>query len=163
MMEQGIEILGSRLGNERFSLIDLVALDKQGRVLLIQADVQSDQRLLFSIQAQKDWFSKNRTLIRRAFPDLSHQEWDIPLTVLILPECPSLLREFVRATPDLSLRIYEYRCFETSGQRFLHLEPVPPEEKSPESEDARDFPPFRTGNRKKSVSITPEERRAFLS
>jgi len=86
MIEKGIENLGGPLGTEDLPQIDLVAKGKNGRPLLIFADVRPDENALLNAAAQTDWFVRNRSLLRQLFQDLSIDKSAPPRAALIYPE-----------------------------------------------------------------------------
>lgn len=166
MIEGGVEILGESLGSEEFPLMDLLAREKDGRALLILADVEPDERSLLNAAAQTDWTVANRSLLRQLFPGLCIDDSVPPRAALIYPEFPLLIKRFVRAAlsskPPL---LYPYRCFEGQGERFLYLERWIPDQAAHRDGGGafEDLPPFRRGVAREEVEITAEEKAAFLS
>lgn len=162
VIEEECHLLGGPFGTEEFPLIDLVAKQKNGRPLLIFADIQPDEAAMFHAAAQKDWFLRNRTLLLQLFPDLKVDKSAPPRAALIYPEFPLLMKRFVRAAlPSQAPLFYQYRCFEIRKQRYLDLERVTPGQPK-QNEHPEGLPLFRRGVFSQEVEITPEEREAFL-
>jgi hypothetical protein len=162
VIQKESDVLGGPFGTEEFPLIDLVARKKNGRPLLIFADIQPDEAAMFHAAAQKDWFVKNRTLLLQLFPDLKMDQSAPPRAALIYPEFPLLMKRFIGAAlPSQSPLLYQYRCFEALGHKYLDLERVTAD-KPKQSEHPAGVPLFRRGVFSEEVEITPEEREAFL-
>lgn len=164
-IEEGVEILGGPIGDEEFPLIDLVAKDKKERPLLIFADIKSDENALLNADAQSDWFMKNHSVLRQLFPSLDLRKTVPPGAALIYPEFPLLMKRFLRAAPLHIPLLYQYRCFEVLGQKFIYMERFHTELKKQASNvnDMAGLHPFRKGKASEEVEITPDEREAFLS
>lgn len=166
MIEDGVEILGESLGTDEFPLIDLLAKDNDGRALIILAQTKPDEDALLHIALQLDWIMMNRRLLTTLYPKLRLSKSAPPRAALIYPEFPQIMKRFVRAAlPSQAPLLYQYRCFENHGKRFLYLEKFIPEQAGVKRKEdhAADLPPFRTGVAMDEVEITPEEREAFLS
>ncbi len=164
MIDPGVEILGGPLGTEDLPQIDLIAREKNGRPLLILADVRPDENALLNAAAQTDWFVRNRSLLRQLFQDLSIDKSAPPRAVLIYPKFPLIMKRFVRAALPQPPLLYQYRCLQVHGERFLYLERLDPDsgEEKPSNRE-EDLPRFRSGISGEEVEITSEEREAFLS
>jgi len=164
-IEDGVEILGGPLGTEEFPLIDLLAKEKDGRALLIFADLEPDEGALLNATAQTDWTLQNRSLLGKLFPDLCVNDSAPPRAALIYPEFPLLIKRFVRAAlPSQSPLLYQFRCLEAQGERFLYLERCIPDGAVPRGggDPSEILPRFRKGVTSEEVEITAEEREAFL-
>ncbi len=161
-----LEIIGRHLETDDCPLIDLIARDPSGRVLLIQADVEPDRQALLKAAAQLAWVRANRSILLRLFDDFETDETAPPGAALIYPEFPLLAKSFIRAAPSsLTLLLYRYRCFEVAGKQFVHLEKVAADRPIAAVADGAgaDLPPFRLGMAGDTVVLSPEEREAFLT
>ncbi len=160
------EIIGRYLETDECPRIDLIGRDPSGRLLLIQVDVAPDRQAPLKAAAQLAWVRANRMILPRLFDDFETDESAPPGAALIYPEFPLLVKSFIRAAPSsFTLLLYRYRCFDAGNERFLHLEKVALERPSAPLGDTAeaDLPPFRVGMAGDVVSLSGEERDAFLS
>ncbi len=159
-------IIGRDLEAEECPRIDLIARDPLGRLLVIQAGVDPDRQALLKAAAQLAWIRANRSILPRLFEEIEMDDTAPPGAALIYPEFPLLVKSFIRAAPSsFLLLLYRYRCVDVVGERFIHLEKVlrDPPMMVPGDRAEADLAPFRLGLAGDAVSLTPEEREAFLS
>ena len=156
----GLEILGGPLGADEFPPIDLVARDARARPLLLFAGLACREETVLYAAAQAEWFVRQRSILVQLFPGLRIDPAAPPRAVLICPEFPLLTRKFIRtALPSHPPLLFQYRCYEALGRRFLDLERV----REPEAPGPAGRHRFRAGILSHEVEITPEEREAFFS
>ncbi|MBU0634249.1 MAG: hypothetical protein KKB82_03440 [Candidatus Omnitrophica bacterium] len=110
-LEADISFIDHHLGCEEEGIIDFLAVDRSGRLVIVNFDVRDiSESLLICAISQMHWLKKNECLIKRIF---SKEGVDFEKTPLLLVLCPdfsqkarSAAKEFTAA--DIKFIKYTY-------------------------------------------------------
>jgi hypothetical protein len=134
-----IELLESGLSSESGPLC--LAIDEEGRFVLLIPTVQEDDAILVKALGQMSWLNRHQSLLARLFSKRGVESSQSPRVVLIAPGFSSVFQEAVAMT-GLDIELYQYRALEFERQQTLLLDPV-------------GVPRRRAGQPAASVSVIP--------
>jgi hypothetical protein len=125
VLDDGLELIGERLGKKGETPWDLVGVDSEKRLVLIQVEALAADRILSALLSRLDWAWEHLEAIARMYPDHGIDCSRLPRVVVIAPEfSPALKRSMSYLTYRVSISLYAYRYLQTDAGKGLLLEPV---------------------------------------
>ncbi len=124
-LDDGLELIGERLGKKGEMAWDLVGIDSDKRLVLIQVEALTADRILSALLHRLDWAWEHLDAIARMYPDHAIDCSRLPRVVVIAPAfSPALQRSMGYLTYRVSISLYAYRYIQTDAGKGLLLEPV---------------------------------------
>jgi hypothetical protein len=122
-LDDGLELVGERLGKKGETPWDLVGVDSEKRLVLIQVEALAADRILSGLLSRLDWAWEHLETIARMYPDHGIDCSRLPRVVVIAPEfSPALKRSMSYLTYRVSISLYVYRYLQTDAGKGLLLE-----------------------------------------
>jgi hypothetical protein len=122
-LDDGLELIGERLGKKGETPWDLVGVDSEKRLVLIQVEALAADRILSALLSRLDWAWEHLETIARMYPDHGIDCSRLPRVLVIAPEfSPALKRSMSYLTYRVSISLYAYRYLQTDAGKGLLLE-----------------------------------------
>jgi hypothetical protein len=122
-LDDGLELVGERLGKKGETPWDLVGVDSEKRLVLIQVEALAADRILSGLLSRLDWAWEHLETIARMYPDHGIDCSRLPRVLVIAPEfSPALKRSMSYLTYRVSINLYAYRYLQTDAGKGLLLE-----------------------------------------
>jgi hypothetical protein len=122
-LDDGLELVGERLGKKGETPWDLVGVDSEKRLVLIQVEALAADRILSALLSRLDWAWEHLETIVRMYPDHGIDCSRLPRVLVIAPEfSPALKRSMSYLTYRVSISLYVYRYLQTDAGKGLLLE-----------------------------------------
>jgi len=122
-LDDGLELIGERLGKKGETPWDLVGVDSDKRLVLIQVEALAADRILSALLSRLDWAWEHLETIARMYPDHGIDCSRLPRVLVIAPEfSPALKRSMSYLTYRVSISLYAYRYLQTDAGKGLLLE-----------------------------------------
>jgi hypothetical protein len=122
-LDDGLELIGERLGKKGETPWDLVGVDSEKRLVLIQVEALAADRILSGLLSRLDWAWEHLETIARMYPDHGIDCSRLPRVLVIAPEfSPALKRSMSYLTYRVSISLYVYRNLQTDAGKGLLLE-----------------------------------------
>lgn len=122
-LDNGLELIGERLGKKGETPWDLVGVDGEKRLVLIQVEALAADRILSALLSRLDWAWEHLETIARMYPDHGIDCSRLPRVLVIAPEfSPALKRSMSYLTYRVSISLYAYRYLQTGAEKGLLLE-----------------------------------------
>jgi hypothetical protein len=122
-LDDGLELIGERLGKKGETPWDLVGVDSEKRLVLIQVEMLAADRILSALLSRLDWAWEHLETIARMYPDHGIDCSRLPRVLVIAPEfSPALKRSMSYLTYRVSISLYAYRYLQTDAGKGLLLE-----------------------------------------
>lgn len=122
-LDDGLELIGERLGKKGETPWDLVGVDSEKRLVLIQVEALAADRILSALLSRLDWAWEHLETIARMYPDHGIDCSRLPRVVVIAPEfSPALKRSMSYLTYRVSISLYAYRYLQTDAGKGLLFE-----------------------------------------
>ena len=122
-LDDGLELVGERLGKKGETPWDLVGVDSEKRLVLIQVEALAADRILSGLLSRLDWAWEHLETIARMYSDHGIDCSRLPRVVVIAPEfSPALKRSMSYLTYRVSISLYVYRYLQTDAGKGLLLE-----------------------------------------
>jgi hypothetical protein len=124
-LDDGLELIGERLGKKGETPWDLVGVDSEKRLVLIQVEALAADRILSALLSRLDWAWEHLETIARMYPDHGIDCSRLPRVLVIAPEFSTALkRSMSYLTYRVSISLYAYRYLQTDAGKGLLLELV---------------------------------------
>jgi hypothetical protein len=124
-LDEGLVLLGERLGKKGEPPWDLVGIDGERRLVLIDVQTLIADRMLSPLLSRLDWAWEHLDVIARMYPD---QEIDcnrLPRVCVVAPDfAPALKRSIHYLNYRVSIGLYAYRYLQTDAGKGLLIEPL---------------------------------------
>lgn len=123
-LQSNLSFIDSQLGIQDEGIIDFLATDTDGKMVIVNFDVKENNNLLICALSQMQWVSKNKNLLKRLFfsenLDFSRQ----PKIILIAPSFSKELEQAARELFSLDLKFIKYQYMITKGEEAILFEDV---------------------------------------
>jgi len=123
-LEEGLQVVGRRMGSAKTGPIDLLAVDARGRLVVIDVTPQGGDHLLLEGLAHVRWLRRTHQQMANL---ASEQKADLtlfPRLILVAREFSAALREAIGGLGAPATDLFRFRWLEAGGQKGLLLELV---------------------------------------
>jgi len=156
--EEGLRILGDRFCLDENGFLDILCLDRRGRLVVVEFELEEGDGLLERGLSHFSWVAENADNINkfmgRSWIDTSL----LPRLLLIAHSFSDRLKRTIRYLDITSIQLLEYRYIEVKGERALLLEKVGGSEDRITSKPAAET----RGKVEETLDVTDEEIEAFF-
>jgi hypothetical protein len=122
-LDEGLELVGERLGKKGEPPWDLVGVDSEKRLVLVAVEVLIADRILTALLSRLDWAWEHLDVIARMYPDYGIDCNRLPRVCVVAPDyAPALKRSMHYLNYRVSINLYAYRCLQTGAGKGLLIE-----------------------------------------
>ncbi len=122
-LDEGLELIGERLGKKGEAPWDLVGIDREKRLVLIHVEALTADRILSALLSRLDWAWEHLDGIARMYPDYGIDCNRLPRVCVVAPGfSPSMKRSMGYLTYRVSMGLYAYRYLQTDAGKGLLIE-----------------------------------------
>lgn len=100
-----------------------LALDREGRLVILVMSVIQEESLLSRLAGVYGWVLQNLSLLTRFYAKRGLDSARVPRIIAIAPEFPQAVMDGI-AHLVFTVELYRYRGLEVNGERGLLLEPL---------------------------------------
>lgn len=122
VLEENLRVTDQPGGGGKWGPMDLLAVDANGRLVVIDVATQQGDQLLVEGLAHIGWLSRNQ----HQLADLAtEREIDLtvyPRLILVAPDFSAALQEAVDGLRTISVDLFRFRWLEAEGEKGLLLE-----------------------------------------
>ena len=123
-LDEGLELIGERVGKKGEPPWDLVGVDSEKRLVLIDVEVLIADRILTALLSRLDWAWEHLDIIARMYPDCGIDCNRLPRVCVVAPDfAPALKRSMNYLNYRVSISLYAYRYLQTDAGKGLLIEP----------------------------------------
>lgn len=123
-LEEGLRTIDAGLPCHPCGEIDVLAVDRIGRLTIIDFDTTSGDGLLLRGLGHVDWIVRNTPMIQRVCPGQAFDASLAPRLILLAPHFSPLLRRVMRQLSRSPVQCVRYHAVETPAGPGLLFEPV---------------------------------------
>lgn len=123
-LEDGLRALDARIPCPPCGEIDVLAVDRAGKLTVIDFDATASDALLVRALAHVDWVARNAATVRRLCPAEAFDASLPPRAIVLAPQFSPLLRRAMRQVSRHQVQWVRYHAVETPTGPALVLEPV---------------------------------------
>ena len=123
-LEEGLRTIDTRIPCEPCGDIDLLAIDRTGKLTIIDFDTTVNDSLLLRGLGHLDWIASNTETIRRMCPAQAVGTVLPPRLILVAPQFSLLARRAMRLLTRPQIRWVRYHAVETPAGPGILFEPV---------------------------------------
>ena len=123
-LEEGLRTIEARIPCEPCGDIDLLAIDRTGKLTIIDFDTTINDSLLLRGLGHLDWIACNTEAIRRMCPAQGVGTSLLPRLILVAPQFSLLARRVMRLLTRPQIRWVRYHVVETPAGPGILFEPV---------------------------------------
>ncbi|MBU1087817.1 MAG: hypothetical protein KKD05_09925 [Candidatus Omnitrophica bacterium] len=105
----GLSFIDLQMSTDESEVIDFLGVDTNGRMVIVNFDVNPNDQMLIDVLSQIQWLKKNQGLIKRLFFSES-VDFDKSLQiVLVSPVFSSKLQSAVRQLSDKDIKLFSFK------------------------------------------------------
>ena len=123
-LEDGLRTLDARIPCHPYGEIDVLAVDRSGKLTIIDFDVVSNDRLLLRGLGHVDWIMRNTPMIQRLHPNETFDASRTPRLIMLAPEFSLLLRRVTWQLSRPQINGVRYHVIGTPANPAILFEPV---------------------------------------
>jgi hypothetical protein len=122
-LDEGLELIGERLGKKGEPPWDLVGVDSEKRLVLIQVEALTADRILSALLSRLDWAWEHLDAIARMYPDYGIDCTRLPRVCVVAPGFTDALKRSMNyLNYRVSIGLYAYRYLQTDAGKGLLIE-----------------------------------------
>ena len=122
-LDESLELIGERLGKKGEPPWDLVGVDSERRLVLIDVEAFTADRILSHLLSRLDWAWEHLDAIARMYPDYGIDCNRLPRVCVVAPDfAPALKRSMNYLNYRVSISLYAYRYLQTDAGKGLLIE-----------------------------------------
>ena len=123
-LEDGLRTLDAKIPCHPCGEIDVLAVDRTGKLTIIDFDVVPNDGLLLRGIGHVDWIMRNTQMIQRLHPDQSFDAARTPRLILLAPQFSPLLRRAIRQLTRPEIHGVRYHIVEAAAAPRILFEPI---------------------------------------
>jgi hypothetical protein len=123
-LEDGLRVIDAFVPCYPYGEIDVLAVDRANRLIIIDIETESDDALVLRGLAHFDWIVHNRPNVQRMHPLQPIDSTTQPRLFLLAPRFSSLLMGVARHLTDPQIKWVRYHLLETGGAMGIFFEPL---------------------------------------
>jgi hypothetical protein len=124
-IEEGLRVIDEKVPSGPCGEIDLLAVDRAGRLSIVDFDPESSDALLVRGLGHLDWVAANAPNLRRMFRGQAINFSLPPRLILLAPQLPARLTCAARGLAPLQVAWVRYHLAETPGGLGILFEAMP--------------------------------------
>jgi hypothetical protein len=132
-LEPGLQTLGGALPCGPSGVIDVLALDRLNRIVVIDVDTTLVDQLLLRGMSHLDWASRHIAILLRLHPRATIDGAQAPRLVLVAPRFSETLMSAVSQLTRGSVTLFRYHAVAINGGTGVLFEPLGDERDAAES------------------------------
>jgi len=122
--EDGLRTVDTKLPCHPWGEIDVLAVDRTGKLTVLDFDVVPNDGLLLRGIAHVDWITRNTQLIQRLHPGQAFDASLTPRLVLLAPQFSPLLRRAMRQLTRPQIHAMRYHVVDTTTGAGILFEAI---------------------------------------
>jgi hypothetical protein len=124
VLEDGLRTIGTKIPCPPCGEIDVLAVDRTGKLTIVDFDTTASDNLLLRGLGHVDWLARNVPLVQRLCPGQAFDTSLTPRMILLAPHFSPVLRRVMRPLSRQPVQWVRYHAVETSAGPAILLEPV---------------------------------------
>jgi hypothetical protein len=123
-LEDGLRAIDAKMPCHPFGEIDVLAVDRTGRLTIIDFETTPNDSLLLRGLGHVDWILRNTQAVQRMCPGQAFDASLTPRLILLAPQFSPLLRRLMRQLTRPQIHWVRYHAVETPAGPGILFEPV---------------------------------------
>ena len=160
-VQQGLNVIDTQLGTEEEGIIEFLAVDKGGRLVLINFDTHENDNLLVSSLSQMQWLTKIENVLKRLYVKENVNFDQFPLLLIIAPFFSEKAKAAAKQITSHDIKFIEYKYMLVEGRDAVAFDEVFSNKSRSAAKPLEIVPPRPLPL--KEIRLTPEEIAGLLN
>src|SRR3972149_4900372 len=121
-VQQGLSVIDTQLGTEEEGIIEFLAVDKDGRLVLINFDTRENDNLIVSSLSQAQWLTKLENVLKRLYSNVNFDQF--PVLLIIAPFFSEKVKAAAKQITSHDIKFIEYKYILVEGRDAVVFDEV---------------------------------------
>ncbi|MGD8564999.1 MAG: endonuclease NucS [Candidatus Bathyarchaeota archaeon] len=123
-IEQGLTMICNHVSITDSTVLDIMCHDSNGQIVVIQLNIEEDDRMLLKGIHSLDYVDKFRPFLKATYSSHKIDDKEKPRLILVAPSYSETLRHAVEHLQGIRVDLYEWEYLKIGDHKGLRLQPI---------------------------------------